>query len=109
MLTAVSYNIHQCVGTDGKCDPQRVAAVIQDTRADIIGLQEVDFNPLGAKKSHQLDYLAEVTGMKAVAGPTIRRADIEFGNALLTCREIIQREAPRRDCGSAPAARGYRC
>ena len=43
------YNIHQCVGTDGKCDPQRIAAVIQDTKADIIGLQEVDLNPLGAK------------------------------------------------------------
>jgi endonuclease/exonuclease/phosphatase family metal-dependent hydrolase len=88
LLTAVSYNIHQCVGTDGKCDPQRIAAVIQETKADIIGLQEVDLNPLGAKKTHQLDYLAEATGMRAVAGPTIRRADIEFGNALLTSREI---------------------
>lgn len=84
MFTAVSYNIHRCVGTDGKRDLQRVAAVIQDTKADIIGLQEVDFNPAGEKKSHQLDFLAEVTGMKAVAGPTKRRADIEFGNALLT-------------------------
>ena len=64
-------------------------AVIQDTKADIIGLQEVDFQSVGAKKSHQLDYLAEATGMRAVAGPTIRRADIVFGNALLTCREII--------------------
>jgi endonuclease/exonuclease/phosphatase family metal-dependent hydrolase len=88
LLTAVSYNIHQCVGTDGKRDPQRIAAVIHDTKADIIGLQEVDLNP-GVKKSHQLDYLAEATGMRAVAGPTIRRADIVFGNALLTCREII--------------------
>ena len=88
MLTAVSYNIHQCVGTDGRRDPQRVATVIQETKADIVGLQEVDFNPLGDKKSHQLDYLAEATGMRAVAGPTIRRTDIEFGNALLTCREI---------------------
>jgi endonuclease/exonuclease/phosphatase family metal-dependent hydrolase len=88
LLTAVSYNIHQCIGTDGKRDPQRIAAVIQDTKADIIGLQEVDFNPAGEKRSHQLDYLAEVTGMKAVAGPTIRRADTEFGNALLTCRDI---------------------
>ena len=61
--------------------------VIQDTKADIIGLQEVDLNP-GEKKSYQLDYLAEVTGMRAVAGPTIRRADIEFGNALLTCRRL---------------------
>jgi endonuclease/exonuclease/phosphatase family metal-dependent hydrolase len=89
LLTAVSYNIHQCVGTDGKRDPQRIATVIQDTKADIIGLQEVDFNPFGERKSHQLDYLAEATGMRAVAGPTIRRTDIEFGNALLTCREII--------------------
>ncbi|HEY6364114.1 MAG TPA: endonuclease/exonuclease/phosphatase family protein [Candidatus Binatia bacterium] len=88
MLTAVSYNIHQCVGTDGKRDPQRIATVIQDTKADIIGLQEVDFNLLGERKSHQLDYLADATGMRAVAGPTIRRADIEFGNALLTCLEI---------------------
>src|SRR4029434_5871429 len=46
-------------------------------------------NPLGAKRSHQLDFLAEATGMSAVAGPTIRRADIEFGNALLTSREIV--------------------
>ena len=88
MFTAISYNIHQCVGIDGKCDPQRIAAVIHDTKADIIGLQEVDFNLVGEKKSHQLDYLAEATGMKAVAGPTIRRTDLEFGNALLTRWEI---------------------
>lgn len=90
LLTAVSYNIHQCVGIDGKRDPQRIAAVIQETRADIIGLQEVDFNPAGDKRSHQLDYLAEATGMKAVAGPTIRRTDVEFGNALLTRSDIIR-------------------
>ena len=88
MLTAVSYNIHQCVGTDGKRDPHRIATVIQDTKADIIGLQEVDLHPR-EKKSHQLDYFAHITGMKAVAGPTVRRADIEFGNALLTCQEIL--------------------
>jgi endonuclease/exonuclease/phosphatase family metal-dependent hydrolase len=90
MLTAVSYNIHQCVGTDGRRDPERIAAVIQDTEADIIGLQEVDFNPRGERKSHQLDYLAKATGMRAVAGPTLRRTDIEFGNALLTRREISE-------------------
>jgi endonuclease/exonuclease/phosphatase family metal-dependent hydrolase len=90
MLTAVSYNIHQCVGTDGRRDPERVAAVIRDTKADVIGLQEVDFNPQGEKKSHQLDYLAEATGMRAIAGPTFRRADVDFGNALMTSREISE-------------------
>jgi endonuclease/exonuclease/phosphatase family metal-dependent hydrolase len=84
LLTAVSYNIHQCVGTDGRRDPERVAAVIREIKADIIGLQEIDFNPRGEKKSHQLDFLAEATGMSAIAGQTIRRVDAEFGNALLT-------------------------
>jgi endonuclease/exonuclease/phosphatase family metal-dependent hydrolase len=88
VLTAASYNIHQCVGTDGKCDPQRVADVIHSLNADIVGLQEVDFNPRGETKSHQLDYLAKATGMSAIAGPTIRRVDAEFGNALLTSRKI---------------------
>lgn len=88
MLTAVSYNIHQCVGTDGRRDAERVAAVIHEIQADIIGLQEVDFNPRGEKQSHQLDYLAEATGMNAIAGRTILRVDAEFGNALLTRWEI---------------------
>jgi endonuclease/exonuclease/phosphatase family metal-dependent hydrolase len=90
LFTAASYNIHQCVGTDKKRDPQRVAAVIRDLQVDVIGLQEVDFNPQGKTRSHQLDYLAETTGMTAVAGPTIRQAGAEFGNALLTCREITR-------------------
>jgi endonuclease/exonuclease/phosphatase family metal-dependent hydrolase len=90
MLTAVSYNIHQCVGTDGRRDLRRVAAVLQELKADVIGLQEVDFNPQGEKNLHQLAYLAEVTGMNAVAGPTFRRRDADFGNALLTSREISE-------------------
>jgi endonuclease/exonuclease/phosphatase family metal-dependent hydrolase len=75
---------------DRRCDARRVAAVIQETKADVVGLQEVDFKPSGEKNSHQLDYLAETTGMHAIAGPTIRRADAEFGNALLTRRQIIK-------------------
>jgi endonuclease/exonuclease/phosphatase family metal-dependent hydrolase len=88
LLTAVSYNIHQCVGTDGRCDPERVAAVIREMNADVVGLQEIDFNPRGEKKSHQLDFLVEATGMNAIAGQTIRRVEAEFGNALLTRCEV---------------------
>ncbi|HSL91086.1 MAG TPA: hypothetical protein VK863_00435, partial [Candidatus Limnocylindrales bacterium] len=39
---AVSYNIHRCVGMDGRKDPGRVAEVIRELGADIVGLQEVD-------------------------------------------------------------------
>ena len=88
MLTIVSYNVHECVGTDGHRDPERVARLIRELKADIVGLQEVDFSPLNGKKSYQLNYLSQATGLHAIAGPTIRRVDAEFGNALLTRPEI---------------------
>lgn len=88
MLTIASYNVHECVGTDGRRDPDRIARIIQDLNADIVALQEVDFSPRGETKSHQLDYLAAVTGLHAVAGPTIQTVNAKFGNALLTRPEI---------------------
>jgi endonuclease/exonuclease/phosphatase family metal-dependent hydrolase len=37
-----SYNIHKCVGIDRRFDPARVAKVIAEIGADVIGLQEAD-------------------------------------------------------------------
>jgi endonuclease/exonuclease/phosphatase family metal-dependent hydrolase len=87
-LHIASYNIHRCVGTDGRCDVQRVAAVIQEMGCDTIGLQEVDSRGPGTD-SQQLEYLAHATGMQYVAGSTIIRHDRDYGNALLTRRKIL--------------------
>ena len=88
ILTVMSYNVHQCVGTDGHRDPARIAHLIQDLKPDIVGLQEVYINPRDEDKLCQLNYLAEATGLHPVAGPTMQRANAEFGNALLTRPEI---------------------
>jgi endonuclease/exonuclease/phosphatase family metal-dependent hydrolase len=37
-----SYNIHKCIGTDRKFNPERTAAVIAEIGADVIALQEAD-------------------------------------------------------------------
>jgi endonuclease/exonuclease/phosphatase family metal-dependent hydrolase len=37
-----SYNIHKCVGSDRRFDPERVMAVIAEIGADVIALQEAD-------------------------------------------------------------------
>jgi endonuclease/exonuclease/phosphatase family metal-dependent hydrolase len=37
-----SYNIHKCVGSDRRFDPERTAAVIGEIGADVIALQEAD-------------------------------------------------------------------
>src|SRR5207344_3408108 len=72
-LRVGSYNIHRCIGTDGRCDPARIAAVLGEMSCDAIGLQEVDNSPGPAPGSPQLDFLAGTTGMQAVAGLRIVR------------------------------------
>jgi endonuclease/exonuclease/phosphatase family metal-dependent hydrolase len=37
-----SYNIHKCIGIDGRFAPERTTAVIKEIGADVIALQEVD-------------------------------------------------------------------
>ena len=88
LLSVASYNIHQAVGIDGKRDRRRMLRVLGDLNADIIGLQEVDTNESG-HEMFQLDYLARESGLKAIAGPTMRRQDNDFGNVLLTRHKLL--------------------
>ena len=88
-LRVASYNIHQCVGRDGRRDAARVAQVLREVAADIVGLQEVDARPGPGTDSMQMQYLADTLGLHAIAGPTIFRHDGTYGNALLTRRPIL--------------------
>jgi len=84
-----SYNIHKCIGSDGRCNVQRVAQVIGELDCDTVGLQEVDSRPGPHSDSRQLEFLAQATDMQGVAGATIIRHDRSYGNALLTRRKIL--------------------
>jgi endonuclease/exonuclease/phosphatase family metal-dependent hydrolase len=88
-LQLASYNVHRCVGGDFRYDPLRIARVIQEIGCDTIALQEVDNKASARADSMQLDYLAQITGMQAIAGQTILHHEGHYGNALLTHREII--------------------
>lgn len=41
-IRIASYNLHKCLGLDGKRDPGRILAVINALSADVVALQEVD-------------------------------------------------------------------
>jgi len=87
-LGVASYNVHRCVGADNRHDPDRIAAVINELGADIVGLQEVDSRYHVEHGTDQIEYLARATGLRAIAGPTLTRHDRSYGNALLTRCEI---------------------
>lgn len=83
-LVVVTYNVHRCVGRDGRHDPERVAAVIAETRADVVALQEVDARYGIEDGVDQFERLASLCGLDAVPGPTLERGDARYGNAVLT-------------------------
>jgi len=82
-LVVATYNIHSCVGVDRRYHPDRVAAVLRELGADIIGLQEVDARRRRAGHD-QRAYFAQATGLAVVPGADSRDHRGRFGNALLT-------------------------
>jgi endonuclease/exonuclease/phosphatase family metal-dependent hydrolase len=81
-FSVASYNIHRFVGIDGRFDPERVARVVRELGAEIVGLQEIDSRFY--TDGDQVKCLAEVSGLEVILGPTRRSRDGHYGNALLT-------------------------
>jgi endonuclease/exonuclease/phosphatase family metal-dependent hydrolase len=83
-IRVASYNVHRCVGMDGRRDPGRIARLIRELEVDVIGLQEVDSRSIGKHESAQMSVIAAATGLNALAGPTILTTNGHYGNVLLT-------------------------
>lgn len=102
-LTVASYNIHHAQGADGVLDLERVASVLEGTKAQVIGLQEVDRH-WGDRSEYvdQTEWLAERLGMNycytanldnpPTAGHTENR---QYGTAILSTFEL-------ENCTSTP-------
>lgn len=85
-LRVATYNVHRCVGRDGRFDPERVAGVLRQLDADVLALQELQWGSDDAL--HLLDQFARRLGQHALPGPTLLRPDGHYGNALLTRLEV---------------------
>lgn len=84
-LRIVSYNVHACVGRDGRFMPQRIADVLASLDADIVALQEVEDRSFRGKSVSE--FLGSRLGMHAYRGVTLRRRDADYGNLLLSRHE----------------------
>jgi endonuclease/exonuclease/phosphatase family metal-dependent hydrolase len=88
-FSVLSYNVHECVGLDRRRDPARIAQIIKQTGAQIVGLQEVYSDASGAEELHQMNYLAAATGFQAIPGPAVERQNGHYGNVLLTNGKVL--------------------
>lgn len=84
IVRVMSYNIHHAEGIDGKLDVQRIAKLIIDARADIVGLQEVDRGTERIARRNLPAELAQLTGMTVHFEKNIPYQGGEYGNAVLT-------------------------
>src|SRR5215469_586983 len=75
-FSVASYNIHRCAGLDRRVDLERIADVLKEVDADLVGIQEV-LRP-------QADALAERLEMELAMGPTAKRNGLPYGNAVLS-------------------------
>ena len=86
-MKVATYNIHACIGNDGRFDPDRTVRVMRQLNADVLALQEVEHHQVDG--IDLLDYLATATRMTAIAGPTLLRETRDYGNALLTRLPVL--------------------
>jgi endonuclease/exonuclease/phosphatase family metal-dependent hydrolase len=88
--TIASYNVHKCVGTDGKFDPARIARVLGELDADIVALQEADERTGARLGLLDLNALQRDTDLVPTHTPEHHGSHGWHGNLILARRGIVQ-------------------
>ena len=86
MPRLITYNVHRCLGVDGRLSPERIAEVIAPSRPDIVCLQELDVRRSRTGGVDQAHAVAHALGMHMLFHPALRVMEEEYGDAILTTR-----------------------
>jgi endonuclease/exonuclease/phosphatase family metal-dependent hydrolase len=84
MARILTYNVHRCVGVDGRLDVPRVADVIAALEPDIVALQELD---VGRARTNGVDQAHEIARRLDMAwhfNAAMRVEEEQYGDAILT-------------------------
>jgi len=85
-----SYNVHKCVGTDGRCLPERTADVIAEIGADVVALQEADRRFGDRAALLDLDRISRLAGLVPVQVANSHRGHGWHGNLVLVREGMVR-------------------
>ena len=80
----MTWNVHACVGRDGRFDPLRVASILRGLSPDIVALQELDSR---RRRTHGLDvfvFFREHLGCYAAEARTVTTVEGNYGHVVLS-------------------------
>jgi len=80
VLRIMTYNVHSCMGRDGKISPSRIAGIIARHDPDIIALQELNTN----EQAHQAQIIAQKLCMSFHFHPCLSVKKGQRGNAIFS-------------------------
>lgn len=84
-IRVLTWNVHSCIGTDRRFDPERVKAIIRSLDPDIAALQEVDSR---RDLRDGFDLLGNILGNHRATVRTVQTPDGDYGHMLLSRWEI---------------------
>ena len=99
LLRVMTYNIKGQSALLHSDHIRKIAGVIREAGADIVGLQEVHRGTWQSRKRDQVAELEEASGMKAYFGPSFGDA---YGNAILTNGTVEEQHVEPLPGGGEP-------
>ncbi|PPD22278.1 MAG: oxidoreductase [Methylomonas sp.] len=83
-LRVMTYNVHSCIGTDGRISPERIARIIARHQPDVVALQELDMGRVRSGGVDQAHRIAQLLEMEFHFHPALKVEEERYGNAILT-------------------------
>ncbi|MGC2856343.1 endonuclease/exonuclease/phosphatase family protein [Novispirillum sp. DQ9] len=83
-LRVMTYNVHSCLGMDGRTLPERIARVIATLHPDVVCLQEVDVERRRSGGIDQAHAIAKALEMEFHFHPSLRIEEEQYGTAILS-------------------------
>jgi endonuclease/exonuclease/phosphatase family metal-dependent hydrolase len=100
-MRVATYNVHDCIGRDGRYDPERIAALMVEFDADLIALQEVTQDDAG----ELVELFESTTAMQALDGSLFERGLGRYGNLILARDPVVESRLHDLSCaGREPRA-----